>query len=103
MPSEEAIRNRDLLLNHFMNPHILRDAVNIVGSELVTGNHQWRQRAHDSFALAFPSYHAIMCDMFDRLRLADEQALIQLTTEILNAEKDYDGQGIPVLFQYIPN
>lgn len=103
MPSAQAIHNRDFLLATFGNPSYLRAGVNIVGSELATGHHEWRKIVRESFALNFPSYRRIMCDIFDRLTPQEEEALIQLAREILDAESQHPDQNPPVLFEYIPN
>ena len=103
VPSEQAVRNREILLERFICPHTLRDAVIIVGSYLHSGLLEWRKQVHEHFALNFPSYRRDMIRIFDELTPPEEQALFQLTSEILEAEQQDDGKRLPVLFQYIPN
>lgn len=97
MPTELAIKNRELLLQHF-TPYELREAVNIVGIDTVTASTHY---VHHHYAPYHPTLRNKMINLFDSLTLPMSIALEQLAHEITNQQLDSDNV-FPILFEYIP-
>lgn len=97
IPTELAIKNRELLLNHF-TPYELREAVNIIGIDTVTGSTHY---IHHHYAPYHPILRNRMKNLFDSLTLPMSVAPEQLVHEITNQQLESDSV-FPILFEYIP-
>ena len=97
MPTELAIKNRELLLKHF-TPYELREAVNIVGIDTWAGSTHY---VHNHYAPYHPTLRNKMITLFDSLTLPMSAALEQLAHEITDQQIECDNV-FPLLFEYIP-
>ena len=97
MPTELAIKNREMLLQYF-NPYELREAVNIVGIDTVAGSNNY---VHNQYAPNNRILRNRMIHLFDSLTLPMITALEQLAHEITNQQAEKDNV-FPILFEYIP-